>query len=122
MLFEKTMKCFGAIAAVYSPQVFQQEFLVDSNSGAGRNLVSSKDMPVQWNGFVADAPEQLRFATGGGIRPSSKAVKLKGEISGEGIFYTLKHGYGFQINCRFSFNLTGFQMSHSIVLSLQSFT
>ena len=88
MLFEKTMKCFAAIAAVCNPQGFQQEFLVDS--GAGRNLISSKDMPVQWNEFVADAPEQLRFATGGGMRPSSKAVKLKGEISGEGIFYTLK--------------------------------
>ena len=88
MLFEKTMKCFAAIAAVCSPQGFQQEFLADS--GAGRNLISTKDMPVQWNDFIADAPEQLRFATGGGMRPSSKALKLKGEVSGEGIFYTLK--------------------------------
>ena len=82
------MKCFAAIAAVCSPQGFQQEFLVDS--GAGRNLISTKDMPVQWNDFIADAPEQLRFATGGGMHPSSKALKLKGEVSGEGIFYTLK--------------------------------
>ena len=86
MLFEKTMKCFAAIAAVCSPQCFQQEFLVDS--GAGRNLISTKDMPVQWNDFIADAPEQLRFATGGGMH--SAALKLKGEVSREGIFYTLK--------------------------------
>lgn len=77
------MKCFAAIAAVCSPQGFQQEFLVDS--GAGRNLISTKDMPVQWNDFIADAPEQLRFATGGGMHPSSKALKLKGEVSGEGL-------------------------------------
>ena len=53
------------------------------DSGAGRNLISTKDMPVQWNDCVADAPEQLRFATGGGMRPCSKAVRLKGEVSGE---------------------------------------
>ena len=88
MMFEKAIKCFAAIAAVCTPSGFHQEFLVDS--GAGRNLISTKDMPVQWNDFVADAPEQLKFATGGGVRPSSKAIKLKGDLTGEGIFYTLK--------------------------------
>ena len=57
MMFEKAIKCFAAIAAVCTPSGFHQEFLVDS--GAGRNLISTKDMPVQWNDFVADAPEQL---------------------------------------------------------------
>eukprot|EP00435_Cladocopium_sp_Y103_P034751 s1073_g9.t1 len=82
--------CFAAIAAICGPTGYHQEFLVDS--GAGRNLISSKDMPVQWNDFVADAPEQLKFATGGGVRPSSKAIKLKGDLTGagEGIFYALK--------------------------------
>ena len=60
------------------------------STGAGRNLISTKDMPSQWTDFISDAPEQLKFATGGGMRPSSKAIKLKGEFSGEGIFYTLK--------------------------------
>ena len=78
MMFEKAIKCFAAIAAVCTPSGFHQEFLVDS--GAGRNLISTKDMPVQWNDFVADAPEQLKFATGGGVRPSSKAIKLKGDL------------------------------------------
>ena len=87
-LFEKAFKCLAAMAMVCSPKGFQQEFLVDS--GAGRNLISTKDMPSQWTDYISDAPEQLKFATGGGMRPSSKAIKLKGELSGEGIFYTLK--------------------------------
>ena len=89
-LFEKASKCFAAMAMVCSPKGLQQEFFVDS--GAGRNLISTKDMPSQWTDFISDPPEQLKFATGGGMRPSSssKAIKLKGEFSGEGIFYTLK--------------------------------
>ena len=86
-LFEKAFKCLAAMAMVCSPKGFQQEFLVDSGA---RNLISTKDMPSQWTDYISDAPEQLKFATGGGMRPSSKAIKLKGELSGEGIFYTLK--------------------------------
>eukprot|EP00438_Fugacium_kawagutii_P003567 Skav226536 [mRNA] locus=scaffold4831:171920:204024:- [translate_table: standard] len=102
-MFEKAIKCFAAIAAVCEPSSYHQEFLVDS--GAGRNLISSKDMPEPWNHYVAEAPEQLpepwnhyiaeapeqlRFATGGGMRPSTKAIRLKGSLSGEGVFYTLR--------------------------------
>eukprot|EP00438_Fugacium_kawagutii_P025376 Skav223563 [mRNA] locus=scaffold34:198043:207130:- [translate_table: standard] len=87
-MFEKAIKCFAAIAAVCEPSSSHQEFLVDS--GAGRNLISSKDMPEPWNHYIAEAPEQLRFATGGGMRPSTKAIRLRGSLSGEGLFYTLK--------------------------------
>eukprot|EP00438_Fugacium_kawagutii_P005604 Skav201433 [mRNA] locus=scaffold201:334612:346103:- [translate_table: standard] len=87
-MFEKAIKCFAAIAAVCEPSSYHQEFLVDS--GAGRNLISSKDMPEPWNHYVAEAPEQLKFATGGGLRPSTKAIRLKGSLSGEGVFYTLR--------------------------------
>ena len=136
-VFEKAFKCFAAMAMACSPTGFQEEFLVDS--GAERNLISTKDMPSQWNDFIADAPEQLKFATGGGMRPSSKAIKLKGELSGEGIFYTLKdcpaalslkdngsmnrekHGCGFLTNFRFSSNRIACQMSHSIVQKVPRF-
>eukprot|EP00438_Fugacium_kawagutii_P007496 Skav230013 [mRNA] locus=scaffold1958:420290:428629:+ [translate_table: standard] len=87
-MFEKAIKCFAAIAAVCEPSSYHQEFLVDS--GAGRNLISYKDMPEPWNHYVAEAPEQLKFATGGGLRPSTKAIRLKGSLPGEGVFYTLR--------------------------------
>ena len=73
-------------------------------------------MPSQWTDFISDAPEPPEFATGG-MRRSSKAIKLKGAFSGEGIFYTLnrvKHGCGFQISCHFSFSHTACQMKHFI--------
>ena len=49
-LFEKAFKCFAAMAMVCSPKGLQQEFLVDS--GAGKNLSSTKDMPSQWTDFI----------------------------------------------------------------------
>ena len=88
-VFGKAVKCIAAMMAVCNPlSSHQQEFLIDS--GAGRNLISQKDLPVEWHSQVSEAPERLNFATGGGVKSSSKAVRLKGELSGEGVFYTLK--------------------------------
>ena len=86
-MFEKAFKCIAAMAALTDPTCLRQEFLIDS--GAGRNLISKKSLPEQWVPFLDAAPESLKFSTGGGIRNSSEAVHLRGEHSGDGIFYTL---------------------------------
>lgn len=85
-MFAQAFKCFAALATITGPLAIKQEFLIDS--GAGRNLISKKDIPDQWIPFLDEAPEKLRFSTGGSIRNSSEAVRLRGE-SGEGIFYAL---------------------------------
>ena len=89
-VFEKAVKVFSAIAACVNPVLPQvnQEFLLDT--GAGRNLISFKSMPQEFKEHVADAPEKVQFATGGGIRPSAKALNLQGELSGKNTFYALK--------------------------------
>ena len=68
MLFEKAFKCFAAMATVCAPMNVTQDFLIDS--GAGRNLISQKDLPDQWIQHLWEAPEKLKFATGGGVRNS----------------------------------------------------
>ena len=88
MLLEKAFKCFAAMAMVCNPVGTTHEFLIDS--GAGRNLISQKMMPEEWGHFLSDAPENLKFSTGGGVKSCSKALKLRGEIMGDGIFYALK--------------------------------
>ena len=65
-----------------------QDFLIDS--GAGRNLISQKDLPDQWIQHLWEAPEKLKFATGGGVRNSTQAINLRGEFSGDGVFYAFK--------------------------------
>ena len=77
------------------------EFLLDT--GAGRNLISNKGLPDDLRPFVDDAPEKVNFATGGGKRASSKAIKLRGSLSGTNVFYTLKDcpaalSVGLQVN------------------------
>ena len=77
------------------------EFLLDT--GAGRNLISNKGLPEDLKPFVDDAPEKVNFATGGGKRVSSKAIKLRGSLSGTNLFYTLKDcpaalSVGLQVN------------------------
>ena len=77
------------------------EFLLDT--GAGRNLISNKGLPNDLKPFVDDAPEKVNFATGGGKRVSSKAIKLRGSLSGTNVFYTLKDcpaalSVGLQVN------------------------
>lgn len=57
------------------------------DSGAGRNLLSKDSMPEEWNGFIIDPPENLIFRTGGGERKTTKAIELKGQISGLNTFY-----------------------------------
>ena len=64
-----------------------QDFLIDS--GADRNLISRKNLPDQWIQHLGEAPEKLKFATGGGVRNSTQAINLRGELSGDGIFYAL---------------------------------
>ena len=119
MLFEKAFKCFAAMATICTPMNVTQDFLIDS--GAGRNLISQKDLPDQWIQHLGEAPEKLKFATGGGVRNSSQALNLRGQLSGEGVFYALQdcppaislvskstimeeHGCGFQVNFRISSN------------------
>ena len=89
-VFEKAVKVFSAIAACVNPVLPQvnQEFLLDT--GAGRNLISYKSMPDCFKEHVAEAPEKVQFATGGGIRPSAKALNLEGQLSGNNTFYALK--------------------------------
>lgn len=62
------------------------EFLLDT--GAGRNLISNKGLTNDLKPFVDDAP--VNFATGSGKRVSSKAIKVKGSLSGTNAFYTLR--------------------------------
>ena len=88
MLFEKAFKCFAAMATICTPMNVTQDFLIDS--GAGRNLISQKDLPDQWIQHLGEAPEKLKFATGGGVRNSTQAINLRGELSGDGAFYALK--------------------------------
>ena len=89
-MFEKAVKIFPAIVACVNPALPQanQEFLLDT--GAGRNLISSKTMPFEFQEFITDAPEKIQFATGGGKRPSSQAITLEGSLSGKNTFYTLR--------------------------------
>ena len=87
-LLEKAVKCFAAMTMVCNPVGTCHEFLIDS--GAGRNLISQKMMPEFWGQFLADAPENLKFSTGGGVKSCSKALKLRGDTMGEGVFYALK--------------------------------
>lgn len=89
-VFEKAVKVFSAIAACVNPVLPQvnQEFLLDT--GAGRNLISYKSMPDCFKEHVTEAPEKVQFATGGGIRPSAKALNLEGQLSGNNTFYALK--------------------------------
>ena len=77
------------------------EFLLDT--GAGRNLISNKGLPDDLKPFVDDAPEKVNFATGGGKRASSEAIKLRGSLSGTNVSYTLKDcpaalSVGLQVN------------------------
>ena len=65
------------------------EFLLDT--GAGRNLISNKGLTNDLKPFVDDGPEKVNFATGGGKGVSSKAIKLKGSLSGTNVFYTLNY-------------------------------
>ena len=89
-MFEKAIKVFSAIAACVNPVLPQvnQEFLLDT--GAGRNLISFKGMPEAFRQYVSEAPEKIQFATGGGMRPSAKALTLDGSLSGNNTFYALK--------------------------------
>ena len=66
---------------------FDMEFLVDS--GAGRNLISKRNLPEEVHSHFAEAPEKLRFSTGGGPRSGTKAVRLKSESLAENYFYSL---------------------------------
>ena len=80
---------------------FNMEFLVDS--GAGRNLVSQRSIPEEAHSYFSEAPEKLRFSTGGGPRSGTKAVRIKGEASGDNVFYSLKDcppalSVGIQVN------------------------
>lgn len=77
------MKAVAAMIACLGQPV-QQEFLLDS--GAGRNLISAKELPSAFKGHVFDAMEKIDFSAGGGIRPSSKVVNLVGEVSGVNMF------------------------------------
>ena len=102
-LFEKAIKIFSAVAACVNPVLphVNQEFLLDT--GAGRNLISYRSMPDEFKEHVFNAPEKVQFATGGGIRPSSKALKLEGSLSGTNTFYALKDcphalSVGIQVN------------------------
>ena len=77
------------------------EFLLDS--GAGRNLISKRHLPEETHGMFSRAPERLQFSTGGGTRSGSQAVRMKGDLSGDNVFYSLKEcppalSVGIQVN------------------------
>ena len=77
------------------------EFLLDSS--AGRNLISKKHLPEETHEMFSKAPEKLTFSTGGGTRSGTQAVRLKGDCSGENVFYSLKEcppalSIGIQVN------------------------
>ena len=54
-VFNKAFKCIAAMMAVCDPMSHRQEFLIDS--GAGRNLISKKDMPDEWKPYLSDPTE-----------------------------------------------------------------
>ena len=102
-MFEKTFKVFAATLACTNPVEprFTQDFLLDT--GAGRNLISFKGMPDILKEHVTEAPEKVRFATGGGPRPGLKAINLQGSSSGNSTFYALidcpaARSVGIQVN------------------------
>ena len=66
----------------------EMSFLLDS--GAGRNLMSKRDMPEGWNDRVVEPTENLVFRTGGGERKASESISLQGNISGKNDFFVLK--------------------------------
>ena len=66
----------------------EMSFLLDS--GAGRNLMSKRDMPEGWNDRVIEPAENLVFRTGGGERKASESISLQGNISGKNDFFVLK--------------------------------
>ena len=66
----------------------EMSFLLDS--GAGRNLMSKKDMPEFWNDRVVEPAESLVFRTGGGERKASESISLQGNVSGKNDFFVLK--------------------------------
>lgn len=86
-VFQKAFKCFAALATVTNPLSTRQEFLIDW--GASRNLISRANLSEDWMPFLDDAPEKFKFATGGGVRTSSQAIRLRGDQSREGMFYAL---------------------------------
>ena len=89
-MFEKAVKVFSALAACMNPATMvNQDLLLDT--GADRNLISYKSMPGEIKDHIKEAPEKVQFATGGGIRPSAKAVSLQGTQSGINTFYALKY-------------------------------
>ena len=59
-------------------------------SGAGRNLMSKRDMPEGWNERVIEPAENLVLRTGGGERKASESISLQGNISGKNDFFVSK--------------------------------
>ena len=89
------------MAATAACQSVSMEFLLDS--GAGRNLISPSSLPSEMLPLFGEAPEKLKFSTGGGVRSGTKAVKIQGSTSGENVFYSLKDcppalSLGIQVN------------------------
>ena len=82
-------QCAGQGIPVHDlkPNKLYLDFLLDS--GAGRNLISRKSLPVEAQGLFSQAPEKLKFSTGGGTRSGSEAIAIEGELSGQNTFYQL---------------------------------
>ena len=49
-MFAQAFKCFAALATMTDPLAIKQEFLIDS--GAGRNLISKKDLPDGFHSWM----------------------------------------------------------------------
>ncbi|CAE7029195.1 GIP [Symbiodinium natans] len=68
-----------------------------------KNLISKKHLPEETHEMFSKAPEKLQFSTGGGTRTGSQAVRMKGDLSGDNVFYSLKDcppalSVGIQVN------------------------
>ena len=82
-LFQRTIMTMMTALSAMSPEIpaminncnmtTSLDFLIDS--GAGRNLISKKGLPSEFAEHFTDPPEKLRFATWGGLRQGSDAIK-----------------------------------------------
>ena len=91
----------AGVCTMNQTKPLNMDFLLDS--GAGRNLISKKHLPEETHEMFSKAPEKLQFSTGGGTRTGSQAVRMKGDLSGDNVFYSLKDcppalSVGIQVN------------------------
>ena len=114
-LVSQAFKCFAALATITGPLAIKQEFLIDS--GAGRNLISKKDLPDGFHSWMRPLKSFVSPQVGVlGIAVKLSAFEENQEKESFMHFQSApqpchlasksmsreRAGYGSQINCHFS--------------------